>query len=119
VHHAEVEEKTMADDDVHRIKLRARTLEELRAFLDGSDFDLGCRPVVRREGNDFVVEVYAPLPDLDRLRSARNASGARSVSGVDVTVVENASEVGRSRQAEVGSGNRSARQAPRGLGIKE
>jgi hypothetical protein len=104
----------MADDDVHRIKLRAQTLEELRSFLDGSNLDLGCRPVVRREGNDFVVEVYGPLPDLDRLRSAR------SVSAVDVTVVENASEVGRSRQAEVGSGNRfAARQAPRGLGIKE
>jgi hypothetical protein len=31
----------MADDDVHRIKLRAKTLEELRSFLDGGDFDLG------------------------------------------------------------------------------
>jgi hypothetical protein len=104
----------MADDDVHRIKLRAQTLEELRTFLDGSGFDLGCRPVVRREENAFVVEVYAPLPDLNRLRSAR------AVSGVDVTVVENTSEVGRSRQTEVGSGNRfAARQALRGLGIKE
>lgn len=104
----------MADGDVHRIKLRAQTLEELRAFLDGSGFDLGCRPVVHREGNEFVVEVYAPLPEVDRLRSAR------SVSGINVTVVENASEVGRNRQAEVGSGNRfAARQALRGLGIKE
>jgi hypothetical protein len=107
----------MADDDVHRIKLRAKTLEELRGFLDGGDFDLGCRPVVHREGDDFVVEVYAPLPKLDRHRSARSA---RDLSGVDVTVVENASEVGRSRQADVGAGNRFAsRQAPRGLGIKE
>jgi hypothetical protein len=107
----------MADEDIHRIKLRAQSLEELRSFLDGSDFDLGCRPVVRREGNDFVVEVYAPLPQLNRLRSARSA---RTASAVDVTVVENASEVGRSRQAEVGSGNRfAARQALRGLGIKE
>ena len=107
----------MADDDVHRIKLRAKTLEELRAFLDGSDFDLGCRPVVRREGDDFVAEVYAPLPALDRLRTAR---AARGVAAVDVTVVENASEVGRARQAEVGSGNRFAtRQVIRGLGVKE
>jgi hypothetical protein len=104
----------MADDDLHRIKLRAQTLEELRSFLNGSGFDLGCRPVVRREGNEFVVEVYAPLPEVDRLR------GARSAPGVDVTVVENASEVGRNRQTEVGSGNRFAtRQAVRGLGIKE
>ena len=37
-----------------------------------------------------------------------------------MTVIENASEVGRARQAEVGSGNRfSARIAPSGLGIKE
>jgi hypothetical protein len=104
----------MADDDLHRIKLRAQTLEELRSFLNGSGFDLGCRPVVRQEGNEFVVEVYAPLPEVDRLR------GARSAPGVDVTVVENASEVGRNRQTEVGSGNRFAtRQAVRGLGIKE
>ena len=104
----------MADDDLHRIKLRAQTLEELRSFLNGSGFDLGCRPVVRREGSEFVAEVYAPLPDVNRLRSVRSAPG------VDVTVVENASEVGRARQAEVGSTNRfAARQAVRGLGIKE
>jgi hypothetical protein len=37
-----------------------------------------------------------------------------------MNVIENASEVGRARQAEVGSGNRfAARIAPRGLGIKE
>jgi hypothetical protein len=101
-------------DDVHRIELRAKSLDELRSFLDGSDMDLGCRPVVRRDGADYVAEVYAPMPQVDRLRSARSASG------VTMTVVENASEVGRARQAEVGSGNRfAARMAPRGLGIKE
>jgi hypothetical protein len=104
----------MADDDVHRIKLRAQSVEELRSFLDGTDLDLGCRPVVRREGSEYVVEVYAPIPQIERVR------GARSASGVTMTVVENASEVGRARQAEVGSGNRfAARQAPSGLGIKE
>lgn len=107
----------MADDDVHRIKLRAKSLEELRAYLDGSDFDLGCRPVVRREGDDYVAEVYAPLPALERHRSAR---AARGVDPVTATVVENASEVGRSRQAEVGTGNRMRTpQSVRGLGIKE
>lgn len=101
-------------DDVHRIELRAKSLDELRSFLDGSDMDLGCRPVVRRDGADYVVEVYAPMPQVDRLRSARSAPG------VTMTVVENASEVGRARQSEVGSGNRfAARMAPRGLGIKE
>ena len=106
----------MADDDVHRIKVRAGTVEELRAFLDDSEMDFGCRPVARREGGGIVAEVYATLPQVERLRSARAAMG-----GVSISVVENASEVGRARQAEVGSGNRfAARSAtPRGLGIKE
>jgi hypothetical protein len=101
-------------DDVHRIELRARSIEELRSFLEGSDMDLGCRPAVRKVGGEYVVEVYSPMPTVERLRSARSASA------VTMTVVENASEVGRARQAEVGTGNRfAARIAPRGLGIKE
>jgi hypothetical protein len=104
----------MADDDVHRIELRANSVDELRSFLEGSNFDLGCRPAVRRDGSQYVMDVYAPMPQVERIRSAR------STSGVTVRVVENASEVGRARQAEVGSGNRfAARIAPRGLGIKE
>jgi len=104
----------MADDDVHRIELRAKSVEELRALLDDADVDLGCRPSVRKVGEDYVVEVYSPLPTVDRLRTARAAPG------VAMNVIENASEVGRVRQAEVGSGNRfAARIAPRGLGIKE
>ena len=104
----------MADDDVHRIELRAKSVEELRALLDDADVDLGCRPSVRKVGDDYVVEVYSPLPTVERLRAARSAPG------VTMSVIENASEVGRARQAEVGSGNRfAARIAPRGLGIKE
>jgi hypothetical protein len=104
----------MADDDVHRMELRAQSVEELRSFLDRTGLDLGCRPVARREGDKYVVDVYAPMPQIERVRSARSASG------VTVTVVENASEIGRARQAEVSSGNRfAARIAPSGLGIKE
>ena len=66
----------MADDDVHRIKLRAKSLEELRAYLDGTDFDLGCRPAVRKVGDDYVAEVYSPLPTVERHRSARAVRGA-------------------------------------------
>jgi len=101
-------------EDVHRIELRAKSIEELRSYLEGSEADLGCRPVVRKIGDDYVVEVYAPLPEMERLRTAR------SMSSVTMNVIENASEVGRARQAEVGSGNRfEARIAPTGLGIKE
>jgi len=104
----------MADDDVYRIELRARSIEELRSFLNGSNMDLGCRPAVRHVGDEYVVEVYGHRPQIDQLRSARSASG------VTVNVLENASEVGRTRQAEVGSANRfAARTTPTGLGIKE
>ncbi len=110
----------MSDEDVHRIELRAQTVEELRAFLDLTDLDLGCRPSVRRRPDGLVAEVYATMPQLDRLRVSRSASG------VSVNVVENATRTGRTRQAEVGSGNRfsggdrrSAARPPSGLGIKE
>jgi hypothetical protein len=61
------------------------------------------------------VEVYSRMPEVERLRSSRSAAGVR------MNVIENASEVGRARQAEVGSGNRFAARTvvPRGLGIKE
>jgi hypothetical protein len=102
----------VAGDDVHRIAVRAQTLEELRSFLDGSDFDFGCRPLVRREGGEYVVEVYASMREVERVRSVRAASGVRT------DVIENASEVGRARQAEVSSSNRFATRGPlRGLGL--
>jgi hypothetical protein len=102
------------DDDVHRIEIRAHTVEALRAFLDGTDVDLGCRPAVRRQSGELVVEVYATMPQVTRLR------GARSAAGVTLNIVENATQTGRARQAEVSSGNRFARrQALGGLGVKE
>jgi hypothetical protein len=104
----------MPNDDVHRIEVRAKTVDELRSFLDGADLDLGCRPAARRQAGELVVEVYATMPQIDRLRASRSAPG------VTVSIVENATQTGRARQAEVGSQNRfSSRQAPRGLGIKE
>jgi hypothetical protein len=105
----------MPDQDVHRIELHARTVEELRSYLDGADLDLGCRPAVRRQpSGELVVEVYATMPQVDRLRASRSAPG------VTVRVLENATQAGRARQAEVGSRNRfSGRQRPTGLGVKE
>ena len=104
----------MPNEDLHRVEIKARTVDELRAFLDGSDLDLGCRPSVRRRADGLVVEAYGTLGQITGLRTARAAPG------VSVEVRENASEVGRSRQAEVGGLNRFAvRPPPRGLGIKE
>ena len=83
-------------------------------MLDGAGLDLGCRPAVRRESGELVVEAYATMPQIDGLRASRSATG------VTVNVLENATAVGRSRQAQVGSRNRfAARQTPRGIGIKE
>ena len=104
----------MPDQDVHRVELRAQTVEELRTFLSGTDLDLGCRPAVRRQSGGLVVDAYATMPQIDGLRTSRNASG------VTINVVENASQTGRARQGEVAAGNRFfGRQVPRGLGIKE
>jgi len=110
----------MPDQDIHRIELRAKSIDELRSFLHGTNLDLGCRPAVRHESGDFVMDVYGTMPQLDGARAAR------SVTGVSMRVVENATQTGRARQAEVGTGNRFAnaaraagRQPPRGLGIKE
>jgi Subtilase family len=101
-------------DDLHRIEVRAQTVEELRSFLRGTDLDLGCRPSVRQRPNELVVEAFATRAQIDGLRASRSAPG------VVVDIIENASAAGRARQAEVGPGNRFAsRQVPRGLGIKE
>ena len=81
----------MSDEDVHRIELRAQTVEELRSFLDGTDLDLGCRPAVRRRSGELVVEVYATTPQVNGLRASRSASG------VTLKVIENATEAGRAR----------------------
>ena len=66
-------EHAMSSEDVHRIEVRAKTIDELRSFLDGAGLDLGCRPAVRRQAGELVVEAYATMPQIDRLR----ALGAR------------------------------------------
>ena len=80
----------------------------------GTDLDLGCRPAVRRGDGELVVEAYATMPQIDGLRAARRA---RRRDG------RCARERHRGRPLPAGRGrpwNRfAARQAPRGLGIKE
>jgi hypothetical protein len=91
----------MSEEDVYRVEIRAQTVEELRSFLDGADVDLGCRPEVRLQSDELVMEVYATMPQVNRLEVARSASG------VALNIVENATQSGRARQTEVSSGNRS------------
>jgi hypothetical protein len=105
----------MTDEPVFRVRLEAATLADLRAFTDEVDADLGCRAVAKRSGEGFTIDVHLPE---SRLESARSS---RAAGQVNLTVLENETETGRLRQAEVGSGNRFAArgEVPRGLGRKE
>ena len=106
----------MTEGPIFHIEITAGTLADLKAFTDEMQLDdLGCRPVVRRRGADFVVDAYLPEEQLDAAR------GSRAASGVSLEVVENVTEAGLHRQREVGEGNRFAArgQVPRGLGRKE
>lgn len=105
----------MSDDPVIRVRVIAATLSSLRAFIEDTQPDLGCRPAARRTDTGFVTDIYLPESRLSAARSSRLAVN------VDLTVVENTTEVGLARQAEVGRGNRFAARGalPRGLGRKE
>jgi hypothetical protein len=105
----------MADGPIIRIQIEAAELTDLRAFIDEIQPDVGCRAVAREVEGKFVVDVYIPEPQLQAAR------GARSSSRVAIRIVENATEVGRQRQAEVGEGDRFAERGtiPRGLGRKD
>ena len=74
----------MSDEDMHRMELRAQTIEELRDFLDGTDLDLGCRPAVRRRSGELIVDVYATMPQIERLQAELGAG----YSNADLTRAE-------------------------------
>lgn len=99
----------MPEEPVFRVRVEAATLDDLRSAVDELEPDLGCRGVARAEGDGFAIDVYLPESRLTTTRSAT------------LTVVENQTETGVARQAEVGQGNRFAArgEVPRGLGIKE
>lgn len=105
----------MNDDPIIHVEIQARMLEDLRAFADEVQPDLGCRPIARRTDDRFVIDAYLPASQLEIARAARAAGG------VTLRVIENATEVGRERQKEVGQGDRFAARGtvPRGLGRKE
>jgi hypothetical protein len=104
------------DEPIMRIQIEAPTLGDLRAFTDEiRPADLGCRAIPRQREGKFVLDAYLPEPQLQAAR------GSRAASRVSLRVIENATEVGRERQREVGEANRFASrgQVPRGLGRKE
>jgi hypothetical protein len=103
------------DEAVYRVRIEAASLSDLRAFLDEIGPDLGCRAVARRSAAGFTIDSLLPESEIETARSSRSASQ------VTLTVLENLTEVGRERQAEVGDSNRFAARGeiPRGLGRKE
>ncbi|MGQ1797934.1 hypothetical protein ACT4S5_12480 [Kocuria oceani] len=82
------------------VEIHGAELGDLRDFARETGADLGCRATPRREAEGWTVDAYLPEDRLEAARSAR--SGAR----VRLEVREDATAVGRERQAEVGTGNR-------------
>lgn len=105
----------MDSESIIHIQIEAPTLAELKAFTDEIQPDLGCRTIPRQIEGKFVIDAYLPEAQLQAARDSRAASG------VALHIIENATEIGRKRQQEVGEGNRFATRGeiPRGLGRKE
>ncbi len=100
-------------DEITDIFLTAVTAQEpepIFALLNDTEIDFGCRPALRRAPDgSYQLDLFATEQKIKELRE---------VSGLDVTVVHNASAEGRKRQREVGKGDRfdGGKVAPRGLG---
>jgi hypothetical protein len=104
-----------SDDPVIRCHVVAPTADDLRAFVDEVQPDVGCRPVVRRSGDGLGIDLYLQRSRLDAAR------GARSAGAVTIEEVEDVTANWQSRRQEVGRGDRFAARGavPRGLGRKE
>jgi hypothetical protein len=100
---------------VIRCHVVAPTAEDLRAFIDEVQPDIGCRPVARRSGDGLGIDLYLQRSRLDAAR------GARSAGAVTIEEVEDVTANWQSRRQEVGRGDRFAARGavPRGLGRKE
>ncbi len=105
----------MSDDDLYKIEIHATSLEELREFVSSNSLDLGCRPTAQRDKDGYWAIGFATKKQIERAQNA-----VRSELLISVKFLENASETGKARQAEVSKSNRFAqRSTPSGLGIKE
>ncbi|GAA5032642.1 hypothetical protein [Streptomyces siamensis] len=100
---------------VIRCHVVAENAGALREFLKETQPDVGCRAIAHRTPAGVELDLYFRQ---DQLGEAR-ASGSASL--VDITEVENITESWRTRQEEVGGGDRFADRdaVPHGLGRKE
>ena len=81
-------------------EIRGATLDDLRAFVDETHADLGCRGIARKEAKGYVIDAFLPE---DQLTAAQNSRAAARVS---LRTIENLTAIGQERQAEVGTANR-------------
>ncbi|MCA4135734.1 hypothetical protein [Arthrobacter sp. M4] len=81
-------------------EIRGATLDDLRAFADETNADLGCRGIARKEDEGYVIDAFLPE---DELNAAQNS---RAAARVTLRTVENLTAVGQERQAEVSTLNR-------------
>ena len=102
------DEKVLPDLFTVRIEV---TRENFADLLGKFDLDVGCRPHVDPSADG--TGTLTAFASRERIREIEAA-------GYKVEVVENASELGRQRQSEVGQGDRfeGGRVVPRGLGEK-
>src|SRR5215210_7252208 len=102
------ERDTLPDLFTVRITVTRESFEEL---LKKFDIDVGCRPHVH--ANADGTRSLTAFVTKERIRELES-------TGYSVEVGENASELGRQRQQEVGKGDRfeGGRVVPRGLGKK-
>ncbi len=84
----------MSDEPIIRFEIQGDSLDDIRAFIDEVQPDLGCRPVARKTEDGFVTDAYLPESRLDTSRNMRSANRVR------IRVIENATEIGRERQKE-------------------
>lgn len=100
------------EQKIMRIALKGPKAEDLAKLVREFRLDIAGAGGVRRQPDDTVrMEAYVPEQVLDNLREA----------GGFFEIIENATEVGKERQKEVGRGDRfeGGKIAPRGLGRKE
>ena len=63
-----------SQESIIHCQIEAPTLEDLRAFTDEIQPDLGCRPIARRVDDMYVVNAYLPEQQLQAARASRAAS---------------------------------------------
>jgi hypothetical protein len=94
-----------------RIALRAPDREALEKLVKEHQLDIGGGGAKRLPDGTISMEAYVPQELLDRLKRSK----------ASFEIIEDATEVGRQRQKEVGKGDRfeGGKKVPRGLGKKE